>query len=631
MTEENTNFVVLNDNPIENAEQDIFDRNKSAISFVQHVLKLDATKGAVVGVFSPWGYGKTSFFNLARPAFWNAKVPIIEFNPWLFSGTEQLVDRFFNELSAEMGEDSNLKEVGQALMNYGNVLSVTTSSLTKFLGIPLVGELVNALLTDGNRQPQQYESIVKLREKVEVRLKNRKEPIIVVLDDVDRLTEREIREIFKLVRLTASFPNLIYIVLCDRFRVEMALAEQGISGREYLEKIIQFAYDLPEVSRDMLNAQLKLETDRAISCVEGTNQPDDMVMPDVYNEIIHPLIRNMRDVRRYIAAIRETLYCLRGDVATADVLGLEAVRLFLPDVFKLIPSSIDILTVTSTSKSNERIIANQRQLEHEQATGIERLQDKRMKELLTAAKAHHAVAQAFIALLFNTQGYRDGYLEHADSKDAWVGKLLQDRVVAHETILLRYLERVESVELLNFRDAQRALEFLTNSADFEEFIRSLPRERRMDVISSLYSLNNKFQSNQMEPGIVALLNLLPILTEESGVDFKTAREKVERITRLLITNFLKDPSEKRVDTALIDVIERILSAVTSLSSKVVLVNQLEQSSDDELLNVAWIPNRVASHFTEKLCKEIQSKSDEALDKDQKFVMIQEFEKSKCLR
>ncbi len=52
-------------------------------------------------------------------------------------------------------------------------------------------------------------------------------PIVIVLDDIDRLSTNEIREVFKLVRLTASFPNIIYVLAFDRLRVELALQEQG--------------------------------------------------------------------------------------------------------------------------------------------------------------------------------------------------------------------------------------------------------------------------------------------------------------------------------------------------------------------------------------------------------------------
>ena len=86
-------------------------------------------------------------------------------------------------------------------------------------------------------------------------MRQRNEPIVIVLDDADRLSRGEIRNVFRLVRLTAHFPNLIYIVPCDRHRVERALneSEQGLSGSDYLDKIIQFPYNLPEIPAHILH------------------------------------------------------------------------------------------------------------------------------------------------------------------------------------------------------------------------------------------------------------------------------------------------------------------------------------------------------------------------------------------
>ena len=52
----------------------------------------------------------------------------------------------------------------------------------------------------------------------------------------------------------------------------------------------------------------------------------------------------LRDVRRYNAAVRGTLINLRGQVELADVLGLEAIRIFLPDVFRRLPD-VSILSL----------------------------------------------------------------------------------------------------------------------------------------------------------------------------------------------------------------------------------------------------------------------------------------------
>jgi len=169
----------------------------------------------------------------------------------------------------------------------------------------------------------------------------------VALDDIDRLTTSEIRDIFKLVRLTANFPNIIYILAFDRIRVEEALAEHHIPGRDYLEKILQVGLDLPAVPAQVLNKQIFDAIDRALSGVETSGPFDENAWPDVFMEVVRPLFRNMRDVRRYAAAIHGSVRDLGGQVALVDVLALESVRVFLPDVFREIHVAVEGLTTTS--------------------------------------------------------------------------------------------------------------------------------------------------------------------------------------------------------------------------------------------------------------------------------------------
>ena len=97
----------------------------------------------------------------------------------------------------------------------------------------------------------------------------------------------------------------------------------------------------------LLSQQLSAAIEEALADIENPGPFDKQVWPDVHAEIVRPLVCNMRDVRRYAIAIRETVAGLDGEVALADALGLEAVRLFLPDVFRHLPSAIDGLTVTS--------------------------------------------------------------------------------------------------------------------------------------------------------------------------------------------------------------------------------------------------------------------------------------------
>ena len=220
------------DNPIRDHEGDVLQRTGVADAFTRQVLELDASHGATVGIFGPWGSGKTSFLNLARGTLERRDVPVLDFNPWMFSGAEQLVDRFFGELSASMGMKDELREIGAVLGKYGAAFNTVAGVASALLAVPQIGAIV-AKLTEAAGNASQPESIGAVRTRIDDALRDRDKPIVVVLDDVDRLSAPEIREVFKLVRLTASFPNLIYIVACDRLRVEQALDEkgQGLSGQ----------------------------------------------------------------------------------------------------------------------------------------------------------------------------------------------------------------------------------------------------------------------------------------------------------------------------------------------------------------------------------------------------------------
>src|SRR5215218_4165158 len=101
-------------------------------------------------------------------------------------------------------------------------------------------------------QDKRKRGVGQRRDQLSAELGKLDQPIVVVLDDIDRLSTHEIREIFKLVRLTASFPNIIYLLAFDSHRVEKALEEEGIDGRDYLEKIVQTVIDVPAVPRELL-------------------------------------------------------------------------------------------------------------------------------------------------------------------------------------------------------------------------------------------------------------------------------------------------------------------------------------------------------------------------------------------
>lgn len=575
------------DNPIREPKDDVLGRNDVAQSFVRHVLELDVSEGAVVGVFGPWGSGKTSFINLAREKFKALGNPVFDFNPWMFSGTEQLVQRFFTELSSEFNLhviNTKLAKIGKISKWLAPIVSIWNSQISRLM------EVLGESLQEGKK------GIKEQREKLSKALEREFEEQrgIVVLDDVDRLTTDEIRTIFKLVRLTANFPNLIYIVACDRFRVEEALEENGLSGRTYLEKIFQLPYNLPEAPDQILQKQIG-ESVGAIHQDEKSihSAPFDQEHWDsVFWDIVEPLVRNMRDIRRYEAAVRGTLINLGGRVELADVLGLEAIRIFLPDVFRLLHSVIDKITVAYFLEEMARHIKDiNKGLASDESKNEKQ---RKIRELIEFAKTQEeqVVVKQMLHHLF------------ADPKDSLLeGELLKRRRVAHEDILRLYLERVPGPDLLALKKVKETLLPSMHDRDaLDRRIRSFKPEEWPNIVRRLPSFRDQFRLGHVEPGIIVLFNLFPDWPKNSPLK---ATPGVREVARSLLKH-LKTPEKVEA------IVRRVLPELTSLYSKKELIHLVGHQQEGDGL----ISEEAEAEFSKGLFNHARSMSTDDLAQEE---------------
>lgn len=580
------------DNPIRRLEDDVLGRAKAAHAFAEQVQAFDAAEGLVVGVLGPWGSGKTSFVNLARERLSDLGVTVLDFNPWMFSGAEQLVESFFIELAAQLKVKPGLAELGKRLEDYGEAFSGLGA-------LPLVGPWIEggraATSVLGRLLQSRKQGVAGRRSRLEAGLKELDKPIVVVLDDIDRLTTVEIRDIFKLVRLTASFPNVIYLVAFDRERVEKALEEQGLPGRAYLEKIVQLGVDLPVVPAHVLNTQVFDAIEQALTGLENPGQFDASIWPDVFMEVVRPLIKNMRDVRRYAATLSVTTRELDGQVALADVLGLEAVRVFLPDVYNRLHSAVDALTTTYAI-----VGGGSREQPHLQ---------EQVKELLEAAGDDSGVVRSLVERLFPAATRHIGGSSYGPD---WKGRWLRERRVAHEDILRYYLERVAGQGLQAFTDAEQAWARMDDGPAFDSYLRSLAPERQEDVIASLEAYEDEFGPQHVVPGSVVLLNLLPDLPERPrGMFDFGSRLVVGRVVYRLVRK-LEDPA------AIEAAVREIIPQVTTLSSKWELINTVGYR---ENVGHKLVSETAASQFERELRAEVSSAAPTQLAREADLLRI----------
>lgn len=569
------------DNPIESSNQDRLGRSIVANDIAREILSLNASKGAVAAIIGPWGNGKTSFINLMREKFTEEPaVAVIDFNPWMFSGSEQLVDHFFVELAAKFKNlhDKRLSRAAKFLEKYGG-------SISSFVGVfGIVGRIfangISFARVIAKSHREKYSSVDRRREDVAQELSKLEHPVIVIIDDIDRLTTPEIRDIFKLVRLTASFPNIIYILAFDRERVEKALDEENVPGRAYLEKIIQFAYDLPEIPDDLLADEVMSELLKLLDEFEIIRF-DDSRWPDIFAEVIYPLIRNMRDVVRLALSVKPALRALAKEIEIIDLLAMETVRVLRPEVFAHLCRMRTALTQTRDST---------------ESSGKNSVHQTQVDKLLHTSAGDSDLVKALLRRVFPAAAK---YFEENDKYSSdWVKIWRKKHRMACSDFLGMYFDRVAPSGLRSFWLAESLVSAMNDPERFESELNSVPQEMITDVLRAVMSFENDFPEAKMDLVIASLANAIPRLPADQEVGIFFALRPDVIVMQVICTMLRQVEMEKREQ-----IIGSALSKISSYSSKLRLIYAIGYR---ESFGSGEVSRKAAERFEEDLAGELEA-------------------------
>lgn len=296
--------------------------------------------GIVIGIYAPWGSGKTTLLNFVQHYLGehteSDRPMVIHFNPWWFSGQEDLAKIFFNELLAALGKQEKFKDLKVKIAGYAELLGAIP-------GYGAAAKEAAKLIKPAEK------SISTLKSEIAKALSEASSKILVIIDDIDRLTSEETRQIFRVVKAVADFPNVIYLLAFDRAVAAKALESVHVGdGNAYLEKIVQVPFELPMPDETALQKMLFsrldaiLETDNSETQIEGLFEPS--YWANVYREGIYPFIDTPRDVVRMTNTLSVTYPSVRGEVNPVDFIAIETLRVFVPGVYNAIRNNPEMFT-----------------------------------------------------------------------------------------------------------------------------------------------------------------------------------------------------------------------------------------------------------------------------------------------
>ena len=341
------------DKPIEYSEQDLLGRTTFSKQLGEAIYKYDGKDGLVLGVFGKWGTGKTSILNMVvneinllsenednRPI-------IVNFSPWNYTDKDNLISLFFRVLKNRLDMDKDeekRKKIGKALADYSDALDALSL-------VPMVGSGVAAILkTIAKAQGAELSKdgdIDTTKESLELVLSDTNQKIIVIIDDIDRLTNTQIRDIFQLVKQVGNFPNIIYVLSMDRDVVCRALESvHNIDGAEYLEKIVQIPFEIPALLKPRLREIFLKKLEDTVNTINDNLKIDKSYWSEVFANCIEPYIKTLRDVNRVINTFQFRYKILYEETAFEDMVALTTIEVLEPQLYQWIGRHKDLLCST---------------------------------------------------------------------------------------------------------------------------------------------------------------------------------------------------------------------------------------------------------------------------------------------
>jgi hypothetical protein len=278
--------------------------------------------GLVVGLTGPWGSGKSQTLLYVKE-FLDERVVqkpllVMHYNPWLFSGRETMIATFLQALSALMDDEAYTRrfpELKELKSHFDRLKESFGDIVRKGASVDSRAKAVADILLDSGSLEKQKESWAKKLEEKHV-------SVVVIIDELDRLTDDEIRGMVQVVKSVADFPTISYLLAYDPDRVARALGGNDLKfGHNYLEKIVQVQTRLPRISEAKMKEFIKAELPPTAA--------SDPSVEAIVEELVPEIIYTPRDARRFVAAFEARKFVL-GEVDKCDLLEYCALESRIP-------------------------------------------------------------------------------------------------------------------------------------------------------------------------------------------------------------------------------------------------------------------------------------------------------------
>ncbi len=344
------------DRPIQKSEQDRLGRSTFAKYLARCILDHKNPESLVIGLYGGWGCGKTSVINLmleelrygATNMFDDERPIILNFSPWSYSGQNQLLYSFFRRLSSELRNSPFLENADKIIHLLELYVSFFTHQPVPKSLRPKHHFLTRLFYPQQTREEtfgwEAGRDLTLVKAELNELLRQQKHKIIIIIDNIARIDEKEINQIFQIVKSIGDYANTIYLLAMDKEIVIRSIEKiYGEGGQDYLEKVVQLPFEIPAISKQDIENILLDRLQKIVSLM-----PEDLwdkeYWADVYYSTLKHIFENCRDITRYVNTLSFSYSRVKDIVNPVDFFAITALEVFEPAVYKGIRDNKDLFT-----------------------------------------------------------------------------------------------------------------------------------------------------------------------------------------------------------------------------------------------------------------------------------------------
>lgn len=323
------------DLPLTLLEQDRFERRQVYESLINQIssISYEENRSFSVGIVNKWAEGKTSFLNLIKEELKkdDENTIVVTFNAWFTSQSDNLTNDFFNTLDEAL---SKYIYTGSLIRRYANSLTQINSiyNPAKYIPQHFIAEKTNQNF---------FDKIEKLLQRLDKR-------IFVIIDDIDRLDNKEVFNLLRVIRNSADFSYIIFLVPYDKDYLIHALNENKIyKPKEYIKKIFDLEISLTPIYEGYLQPIVSKILDEFVGTklVNATANDIEKLKEQIngisssigvvnsgtpkyatINSVLFKIIRNNRDIIRFTNSIKLSLKHNFNKLYLPDLIILELIK-----------------------------------------------------------------------------------------------------------------------------------------------------------------------------------------------------------------------------------------------------------------------------------------------------------------